>query len=273
MKNMAVDQFSMGLWVAMLAALVAMIGVMVCVGCGVNAASARSQRSRVLWMVGFALTFGLISAWLPQVIGAAGLSIEGTRVRYDYAALAGSVAIPIVAGFVAVLILNPAPTRHGRHERDFDPIRAIPAIVLLWAGLVGMHALLSYSIQLRGVITFDYVRVGLAGGFALIAAVGIVLVTVFTGRRPLRLTVAVLVSISIAAIHYVGLSGISVVLSGSGVVPGVEVFDVLIPALAVGQLVINIPVALLVMAPGREAAHMDAVADELAKEEFALAPA
>ncbi|NLU84652.1 MHYT domain-containing protein [Rhodococcus sp. HNM0569] len=265
--SVGIEQFGMGYWVAALAAVTSFIGVFVGVASSRMASVTRAPRLRVTWMFWSALSFGLVGAWLPHFIAMAGFGVDGSRVRFDLVWVLLSLIVPVVGSGAAIVVLTPTPTRHSRSSGGVDIARAVPAILLVWLGLVGMHAALVHAARIQGSLDYTVPFTAAALVLALAISAGIVFTALLMERRIGRMAAALVLAVAITAMHYLGFAGLEATLDDTLPVPdGTEVFSVMFPAFVLAMLVSTVPITALLMAPDRVSARLDREADRLADE-------
>ncbi|EOM75695.1 hypothetical protein DW322_04785 [Rhodococcus rhodnii] len=263
--NADIQQFSMGTWVAILAAATSFVGVFVAIASTRTAGAARGDRARTGWVGWAAFAFAVLGAWVPQLLVAAGLGLSSgdvdvsTRIRFDLTWLVISLVVVFVLSAAAFFVL-------ASPRRSWQATGALAA-ALLWVGLVGGNLAFVRSLVLQGTHSLDPLYVGVSAAVALVVAVGVVATVLRLGTRTLRLVASLPIAALVVVIYWAGFEGVSVSPDPQFAPPsGVEIFSALLPAFLLGMLVVTIPIAALLMAPDRVSAALEREADLLAEE-------
>ncbi|MFZ2176965.1 MAG: MHYT domain-containing protein [Rhodococcus sp. (in: high G+C Gram-positive bacteria)] len=262
-----IQHFSMGMWVVALAVVTAFIGISVGTASARKITSAPSPRQRLLWLSWAALSIAGIGAWLPHYIAMVGLEVAGSTVRYDAFWIAISFAVPAFTTVLALLIVNPPPTRHRKPSNSMELGRLVPGAILLGAGFAGMHLAIVSSLQIQGSVGFGVPLTAAAVVIGFVVAAGIMWsISALRSRAP-RMAAAVATAVALVAMHYVGVFGLTVTVDPEAArSDGLEVFSILFPVFVLGMFVVTVPITALLMAPDRIAAELESEADTLAEE-------
>ncbi|MFC9549847.1 MHYT domain-containing protein [Rhodococcus sp. NPDC056960] len=264
------QHFSMGTWIAALAAVTAFIGVFVGIAAARKAVTAPNPRQRYLWLAWGALSIGGIGAWLPHYIAMVGFEVYGSVVRYDVLWIVISFVVPVAAAAVALLIVSPPPTKHRRPNSSTELGRLAGGAVLLAVGFVGMQLAIVASLEIQGSVDSDFLYISAAALIGLLVGAGIMWSISALESRTLRLIASVVVAVGLVTMHYTGVFGLSAAVDPAVARPdGLEVFSILFPVFVLGMLVVTIPITALLMAPDRVAAELELEADMLAAESLA----
>lgn len=219
-----VNLFTMGTWVAVLAFAVALLGVLLGIGCLARMRRADTTTRGIPWVVLGGIALGGIGVWVMQLIALLGFVVVERPIRYNltFLGLAGLAAI--VATGAAFLV---------RGTGTAGVVRVIGSGLVYAVGILAAHYLGVMAMD----VGMDIQRDTTMSAIFLAAAVVSAVLTMLGGstRRPIPLTagIAILSAAAITATQYVGMASVYVSSSGQAqpVTDGVVLFNVLMPTL------------------------------------------
>ncbi|MBY8857883.1 hypothetical protein K7711_15455 [Nocardia sp. CA2R105] len=233
--------FTMGTWVLVLALGVAWAGTLVGLICIRQSRLSVTAKFRLVWLTAAAVCIGAIGSQVAMSVAMLGVGLSSGVVRYDVMQrIIALVVAPV--GILAGLIIA---------GDDRKPVRL--ALGALVAGLC--LALMNYlglsSLAVQGSTTISPSIIAGCSVLLLALAAGLLWAT------RMRVTTA-LVGVSVVyagviiAIHYLGLSGLSVHIDPAMSQPaGRDLFTMFIPIFVVATMSLAIPITAVLVAPDR----------------------
>lgn len=265
------NPLSMGVWVVLIAASAAFLGVAVAVA-GLNKAlNTQSSQTRAIWLGWASISFGIAGIFGPYCLALVGVEVIGSRVRYDpmWLALAGVVAV--VGSAIAFVILAPRRLRNQHISKEPQWGRLGISIVILTATIIGSHVIVVNSIEVQGSVYMLIPMAVLATILAVIVAVSVVLSAQYFDGRARRLLATLGITAVLTGMYYCAIFGLDVIVNPAVDVPeGLEMFAVALPGYVLLVLLMMLPITSLLMAPDRISAELEAEADVLAAESAQL---
>ncbi len=241
----AIEHFSLGSWIPVLAYTVAVVGSMVGLACTRQASLATGTGARRRWLAYAALSIGGVGIWMMHFIAMLGMAVPGSLVRYDVGWTVASAALSIGATYFALLIVGQR-VRPGR--------LAVGGLVMGLAVNV-MHYAGMNAVRIQGDVDYDLGLVLASVLIAVTAATVALWFTLVLHSLQLRFLGALAMGIAVVGMHFTGMAAMSVeVMTGAPAPEGMEVFTFLLPVLVFGLLALIGPMAAVMMAPGRGAA-------------------
>jgi NO-binding membrane sensor protein with MHYT domain len=190
--------------------------------------ASRARRSRGpvrwQWLTLASLSLGGMAVWSMHFIAMMGFSPPGTAIRYD-------AALTVLSGVIAIAVMAAALT--------LTIARRTTAWLLLGgviagAGVVAMHYLGMYSMNVHGEIHHDPLYVALSCAVALVAAtVSLWFASRLRGLAAIT-AASVTMAVAVTAMHYTGMMGVHVTeprFSRHSPPPGSSAPDLVLPLL------------------------------------------
>ncbi|WP_241383545.1 MHYT domain-containing protein [Rhodococcus sp. CH91] len=254
------ELFTMGSWVTALAYLTSTIGVFVG-GTGARRVRTTStERLRSYWMILAALVSGGVGVWLAMFLPMAGFTVEGSVVRYDAVTIGFSMAVALVSVYIALLVAMPSdgPGTLGR---------TVTGALVLGAGLATVPFTILGAVRIQGDLSFEPVWIVAAVLLAIVTAVGFLAQVKTADSWPKRFLVSALAGAAVIAVHFLAAASVRVSIDPAVVVTGgIEVFSILFPLFVVGLLLLAVPIVVVLQAPDRVAAALEAESERWAED-------
>ncbi|MEU5841089.1 MHYT domain-containing protein [Rhodococcus sp. NPDC047139] len=254
------ELFTMGSWVTALAYLTSTIGVFVGVTGARRVRTTSSERLRSYWMILAALVSGGVGVWLAMFLPMAGFAVEDSVVRYDTVTIAFSVLVALVSVYLALFVAIPAgsPGTLGR---------TVVGALVLGAGLAAVPFAVLGAVRIQGTMSFEPMWVVASVVLAIVTAVGFLAQVKTADTWPKRLLSSALAGAAVVAVHFLAAASVRVSVDPEvGVSGGIEVFSILFPLFVVGLLLLAVPIVLVLQAPDRVAAELEAESERWAAE-------
>ncbi|SUE16060.1 signalling protein [Rhodococcus gordoniae] len=254
------ELFTMGSWVTVLAYLTSAIGVFVGGTGARRVRTTSSDRLRSYWMILAALVSGGVGVWLAVFLPMAGFNVDDSVVRYDTVTIVFSILVAMVSVYVALLVAisGDSPATLGR---------TVMGALVLGAGLAAVPFTVLAAVRIRGSLTFDPVWVVAAVVLAVVTAVGFLAQVKTADTWPKRLLSSALAGAAVIAVHFLAAASVRVKIDPAVVVSGgIEVFSILFPLFVGGLLLLAVPIVLVLQAPDRVAAELEAESERWAAE-------
>ncbi|WP_330250416.1 hypothetical protein OG874_29825 [Nocardia sp. NBC_00565] len=236
----AVDQFSMGYWVAALSFGISVLGAVVGLACVLHAA--RSSRFRLVWVTSAAVALGGVGVWLATSVVLLGLDIPGSTVRFDGGRMIAAMVTAFAAAFVALLII-------GRRLRLG---LLLPGGVVFGLGIATTLYLGLGSIRIQGTVE---ISPWLSAGAVVIAlATGVGTLWSFQALHFVlaRAATVLLFGVGVAGMYYVGIAAIDPTVNAAVKAPdGLALFEFVFPMFVIGSLALTVPITAVLIAPDR----------------------
>ncbi|MET8875182.1 hypothetical protein [Nocardia sp. NPDC004604] len=236
----AVDQFSMGYWIAALSFGVSVLGAVVGLACVLHAA--RSARFRLVWVTSAAVSIGGVGVWLATSVVLLGLDIAGTAVRFDGGRMIAAMVTAFGAVFVALLVIG----------RRLLLARLIPGGLVMGIGCASSLYLGLGSIRIQGSVEISPWLSAVVLVIALVTGVG-TLWSFQALRNPLaRAATVLLFAVGVAGMYYAGIAAIDPAIDTAGKAPdGLTLFEFVFPMFVIGSLALTVPITAVLIAPDR----------------------
>ncbi len=146
-------------------------------------------------------------------------------------------------------------------------VRTVTGALVLGAGLAGVPFSVLASVRIQGSLTFDPLWVTAAAGLAIATAVGFLAQVKTADTWPKRLLSSALAGAAVIAVHFLAAASVRVEIDPAVVVSGgIEVFSILFPLFVVGLLLLAVPIVLVLQAPDRLAAELEAESERWAAD-------
>lgn len=258
-----VHLFGMGTWVIVLAYVTSAIGLLVGLASARKSLGARSERTRLYWLMRAALSAGGVGVWLAHFLPMAGFRVDGSIIRYDLLGIVFSIAVALVSTFVALVVVQPdRGSRRSRRPRAGVVVRLLRGSLILGAGIAGVHYSIMWAMQLQGSVEYDSAFVAASVAAAWLTAMLVLWLVTVADSRWMRIAGSVCAGAAVIGVHFLAMAAVQVTVDPSTAAPsGVEVFSVLFPVFVLGMLILTIPIMALLMAPDRVAAALEAEAE------------
>jgi NO-binding membrane sensor protein with MHYT domain len=183
--------------------------------------SARSSGERVWWLILAAVAIGGTAIWSMHFVAMMGFSVSGTPIRYDVGITAASAILAVVAVGVGLAI-----ALFGERAQN---ARIIAGGVISGLGVAAMHYTGMAAMHLNGEISYSTTRVGMSIGIAVVAA-SVALWLAVTVHKPLAIFISALVmGIAVNAMHFTGMSAMSVRLEAPDELSGATATSLIVP--------------------------------------------
>ena len=183
--------------------------------------SARSNAERAWWLVLAAIAIGGTAIWSMHFVAMMGFSVTGTPIRYDVGLTSSSAILAIVAVAIGLVI-----ALFGEKAQN---TRIVAGGIISGLGVAAMHYTGMAALHLNGEISYSATRVGMSIGIAVVAA-SVALWLAVTVHRPLAIFVSALVmGIAVNAMHFTGMSAMSVTEHAPGNLTGATATSMIVP--------------------------------------------
>ncbi|MEV4129082.1 hypothetical protein [Nocardia sp. NPDC049707] len=236
----AVDQFSMGYWVAGLSFGVSVLGAVVGLACVLHAA--RSSRFRLVWVTSAAVAIGGVGAWLSTSVALLGLDISGTAARFDGGRMIAAMVASFVAVFVALIIIG----------RRLQLARLFPGGLVMGFG-IGLTLYLELgSLRIQGSVEISPWLTAVAVVVALITGIGTLWSFQALHGLLARAATVLLFAVGIAGMYYAGIAALDLTVDTTAKAPdGLTLFEFVFPMFVIGSLALAVPISAVLIAPDR----------------------
>ncbi|MEV6134985.1 hypothetical protein AB0L63_02715 [Nocardia sp. NPDC051990] len=236
----AVDQFSMGYWVAGLSLGVSVLGAVVGLACVLHAA--RSSRFRLVWVTSAAVAIGGVGAWLSTSVALLGLDISGTAARFDGGRMIAAMVTSFVAVFVALIIIGRRP----------QLARLFPGGLVMGFGISLTLYLELGSLRIQGSVEISPWLTAVAVAVALITGVGTLWSFQALHGLLARAATVLLFAVGIAGMYYAGIAALDLTVDTTAKAPdGLTLFEFVFPMFVIGLLALAVPISAVLIAPDR----------------------
>lgn len=243
--------FTMGVWVVALAYLTSTIGIFVGVTSARKVRTATTAGMRWWWLIVASFVGGGVGVWLAQFLPMAGLSADGSTVRYDVGTIALSVFLAVAGVGAGLRIALP---NFGGGTLG----RTVTGALTVGLALVLVHFTIVESIRVRGEIEYNPMFAAAAVVLGLMVSVGFLWQVLNADSWPKRFASSAVAALGVMGVYFIGMLGVDIVTDLSVPIPdGFEVFTVLFPLFVVGLLFLTVPIVSVLMAPEREAAELE----------------
>lgn len=235
-----VELFALGYWLPGLSVGIGVLGMLVGLACAVN--GRRSSRFRPIWVAAAASAIGGVGLWLSTAVSLLGISVPGSALRCEPTVLIVSLIVTIVSVFAGLLVAG----------RDFQLPRMLGGGSLIGLGFGVMLCLDLLALDIRGTIELTiWLPIGACVVSVLAAMLCLWLFQQFRFASA-RIGTTALFALSIAAIYYIGVAGLEVVVDRTAPVPeGQELFGFVFPMFVIGLLALAAPITAVLIAPDR----------------------
>ncbi|MGY4102995.1 MHYT domain-containing protein [Nocardia sp. R16R-3T] len=236
----AVDQFSMGYWIAALSFGVSVLGAVVGLACVLHAA--RSSRFRLVWVTSAAVAIGGVGVWLSTSVALLGLDIAGTAARFDGGRVVAAMVTSFATVFVALLIIG----------RRLQLTRLIPGGLVMGFG-IGLALYLGLgSIRIQGSVDISPWLSAVAVVVALITGVGTLWSFQALHGLLARAATVLLFAVGVAGMYSAGIAALDPSIDPTAKAPdGLTLFEFVFPMFVIGSLALTIPISAVLIAPDR----------------------
>ncbi|WP_433375857.1 MHYT domain-containing protein [Actinoplanes sp. CA-142083] len=183
--------------------------------------SARSNGERVWWLILASVAIGGTAIWSMHFVAMMGFSVTGTPIRYDVGITTASAILAIVAVGIGLSI-----ALFGQRAQN---VRIVVGGILAGLGVAAMHYTGMAAMHLNGEISYSVTRVGMSIGIAVVAA-SVALWLAVTVHKPLAIFISALVmGIAVNAMHFTGMSAMSVHTDAPGTLSGATATSMIVP--------------------------------------------
>ncbi len=177
------------------------------------------------WLLLASLALGGMAVWSMHFIAMMGFSPPGTAIRYD-------AVLTVVSGLIAIVVMAVALT--------LTIVKRTSAWLLLGGfiagtGVIAMHYLGMYSMNVHGEIHHDPLYVALACAVALVAATASLWFASRLRGFPAITAASVAMAVAVTTMHYTGMMGVHFTeprFSRNSPPPGSSAPDLVLPLLA-----------------------------------------
>jgi NO-binding membrane sensor protein with MHYT domain len=150
-----------------------------------------------------------------------GFSVSGTPIRFDVGLTLASAILSVVAVAIGLVI-----ALFGEKAQNF---RIVTGGVVAGLGVAAMHYTGMAAMHLNGEISYSATRVGMSIGIAVVAA-SVALWLAVTVHKPLAIFASALVmGIAVNAMHFTGMSAVSVTEHAPGELTGATATSMIVP--------------------------------------------
>jgi len=183
--------------------------------------SARSSGERVWWLILAAVAIGGTAIWSMHFVAMMGFSVTGTPIRYDVGLTAASAILAVIAVGIGLVI-----ALFGQKGQN---VRIVAGGIVAGLGVAAMHYTGMAAMHLNGEVSYSATRVGMSIGIAVVAA-SVALWLAVTVHKPLAIFVSALVmGIAVNAMHFTGMSAMSVTTHAPGDLTGATATSMIVP--------------------------------------------
>ncbi|MFF5290989.1 MHYT domain-containing protein [Paractinoplanes globisporus] len=183
--------------------------------------SARSNGERVWWLILAAVAIGGTAIWSMHFVAMMGFSVTGTPIRYDVGLTAASAILAVIAVGIGLVI-----ALFGQKGQN---VRIVAGGIVAGLGVAAMHYTGMAAMHLNGEVSYSATRVGMSIGIAVVAA-SVALWLAVTVHKPLAIFVSALVmGIAVNAMHFTGMSAMSVTTHAPGDLTGASATSMIVP--------------------------------------------
>jgi NO-binding membrane sensor protein with MHYT domain len=183
--------------------------------------SARSNGERVWWLILAAVAIGGTAIWSMHFVAMMGFSVTGTPIRYDVGLTAASAILAVIAVGIGLVI-----ALFGQKGQN---VRIVAGGIVAGLGVAAMHYTGMAAMHLNGEVSYSATRVGMSIGIAVVAA-SVALWLAVTVHKPLAIFVSALVmGIAVNAMHFTGMSAMSVTTHAPGELTGASATSMIVP--------------------------------------------
>ncbi|MFD6893726.1 MHYT domain-containing protein [Rhodococcus sp. NPDC060086] len=247
--------FTMGLWVLGLAYAVSVVGAYTGLSCAHQAARHPPGSTRRGWLLMASVAIGGVGIWLMHFMGMMGFDVPATLVRYDLELTVFSAVVAVAATLFGLWLVT---------LRTFAGRRLPRALTLSVGGLLmGLAvSLMHYSgmaaIRIQGTLTHTPMFVVASVIIGIVAATAALWLAGVAERHLTRIAGALIMGCAVVALHYTGMAGTQATVDPTAQAPeGLTVLSLLLPAYALGMIVLAVPIVALLLAPQPTEAHYD----------------
>jgi NO-binding membrane sensor protein with MHYT domain len=216
-----------------------------------------TERARIVsgvarrgWLVLGAISIGGTGIWVMHFIAMLGMRRPGTSFGYNVPITLLSMLVAVVVVGVGLFVVNSGAGR----------IRSLLVGGLFTGlGVAGMHYVGMAAMSIQGMMSYNYVIVGLSVLIAVVAATAALwATTVVRGARAI-VVAALVMGLAVTGMHYTGIAAMRVTLDPNmPVVTGISA-SVLIPMLIMAVSVVSVlTVFIIALSPGAQELRQDA---------------
>jgi NO-binding membrane sensor protein with MHYT domain len=242
----AIEHFSLGPSIPILAYTVAVVGSLVGLACTRQASLATEDGARWRWLAYASISIGGVAIWMMHFIAMLGMAIPGSLVRYDVGWTVASAALSIGATFLALLIVGPS----------VRPVQLAVGGLVMGLAVNVMHYAGMNAVRIQGDVDYDVWLVLASILIAVTAATVALWFTLVLQSLRMRFLGAIVMGVAVVGMHYTGMAAMSVdVVSGAPAPAGLQVFTFLFPVFVFGLLALIGPIVAVMMAPERGGAR------------------
>jgi NO-binding membrane sensor protein with MHYT domain len=199
-------------------------------------ATARARQSapgaRARWLVLGAWAIGGTGIWVMHFMAMIGFSVDGTPVDYNLPITVASWLVAVLVVGIGLFIVG-----YGRGRPQVWKVAA--AGLFTGVGVAAMHYAGMDAMRLNGTVDYDRTRVALSVVIAVVAATAALWFTLVAQRPRWIALAAAIMGVAVTAMHYTGMSAMSVHLhSSQTAVSGINPLSLLVPILIFVILVV-----------------------------------
>lgn len=191
-----------------------------CMGCGLGLVCTRQARvgprgSRNRWLILSALSIGGTGIWAMHFVAMLGVTVHGSKVRWDIGLTVLSLAIAIaVVGVGMFMVSYGAPKMRT----------LLLAGGLTGCGVAAMHYTGMMAMRVQGSIQYDIRLVAASVAIAIAAATAALWITKNVRRAFAMVAAIPVMALAVCGMHYTGMAATTVVLNADAPIPaGAEV--------------------------------------------------
>jgi NO-binding membrane sensor protein with MHYT domain len=226
-----INHFAYGWVTPAVAYLLSYLGCLLGLMATSRARATRSAGGRARWLVLAAWAIGGTGIWVMHFMAMIGFGVTGAAILYDVPITVASwLTAVIVVGIGLFVVAYPS----GRPRVG----RVLVGGLFTGVGVAAMHYSGMAAMRMNGTISYDRIRVGLSVVIAVVAATAALWFTVVVRRARWIAAAAAVMGVAVSAMHYVGMSAMSVHLHGAGDLSGVQPLTFLVPILIFVLLVV-----------------------------------
>ncbi len=207
-------------------------------------------RTRRNWLIFASVSLGL-GIWSMHFIAMLGFAVSGVEIRYNVPLTVASLLIAVLMVGLGIFTVG-----YSSHPRG----ALLAGGVATGLGVAAMHYLGMAAMRMPGTVSYDHVTVGLSVAIAIFAATAALWAALNVQGTAAVMGAAPVMGVAVCAMHYTGMTAISVHLSGdrtptSGVVALQFVFPL---AVGLGTYVFSSALAFAV-APTKQNSNQQSV--------------
>ncbi|MDH6577599.1 MHYT domain-containing protein [Kitasatospora sp. MAP5-34] len=167
-------------------------------------------RTRRNWLAFASVSLG-VGIWSMHFIAMLGFAVSGVEIRYNVPLTVASLIIAVLMVGLGIFTVG-----YSNHPRG----ALLAGGVATGLGVAAMHYLGMAAMQMPGTVSYDHVTVGLSIAIAIFAATAALWAALNVQGTAAVMGAAPVMGIAVCAMHYTGMTAISVHLNGDHTAPG-----------------------------------------------------